>query len=53
MMVFSNSTTMSNVLEMALGDMVVPVLDDGVQKFHKHMKSTGDGIRRYDDPSAR
>jgi hypothetical protein len=37
MMVFSNSTTMSNVLEMALGDMVIPAPDDGVQQFNNHI----------------
>jgi hypothetical protein len=37
---------------MGSGDMVIPVPDDSVQQFHNHLKSTGDVVGRYGDPSA-
>jgi hypothetical protein len=53
MMVFSNLTIMSNMLEMVLGDMMIPAPDNGVQQFNNHVKYVGDGVGRYDDPSTR
>jgi hypothetical protein len=37
---------------MELGDMVIPVLDVGVQQFNNHVKCVEDGIGRYGDLSA-
>jgi len=39
-------------LEMGSGDMVIPVPDNGVQQFNNYIKYVGDGVGRYDDPSA-
>jgi hypothetical protein len=51
MTVFSNSTTMSNMLEMALEDMVIPAPHDGFQQFNHQSMGTGDGVGRYGDLS--
>jgi hypothetical protein len=32
--------------------MVIPVPDNGVQQFNNYIKYVGDGVGRYDDPSA-